>query len=255
MCRDYKSGNRCTYRSDCLYRHADGEEKPIKKSKKESTQGAVAILKEKIQSKEVYSAESWANENERFDGTHHIILRTHLVRNSNSGKNGHLETISKKVNLMSEILARPSLRKKHLRKPQDKKSVPAKQHGIWREKTKLKAEDKATFHSPVKIKAPVLVSTNTEERMFVVDSGASMHMLSKKDLSSDDMDTLRRSRTRTTAVTANGKQENRATIQGFQSLFGRSQNLERKSWKTEVNCLKLLPFCIEMLAPGTNWPT
>ena len=34
----------------------------------------------------------------------------------------------------------------------------------------------------------MLVSKNTEERMFVVDSGASMQMLSKKDLSSDEMD-------------------------------------------------------------------
>ena len=67
------------------------------------------------------------------------------------------------------------------------------------------AEDKATFYSPVEIKAPVLVSQNTEERMFVVDSGASMHTLSKKDLSSDGMDTLRRSRTPSTVVTANGE--------------------------------------------------
>ena len=41
--------------------------------------------------------------------------------------------------------------------------------------------------------------------MFVVDSGASMHMLSKKDLSSDEMDPLRWSRTPTTVVTANGE--------------------------------------------------
>ena len=70
---------------------------------------------------------------------------------------------------------------------------------------KLKAEDKATFYSPVKIKAPVPVSKNTEERVFVVDSWASMHMLSKKDLSSDQMDTLWRSRNPTTVVTANGE--------------------------------------------------
>ena len=70
---------------------------------------------------------------------------------------------------------------------------------------KLKTEDKATFYSPVEIKAPLLVSKNTEERMFVVDSGASMRMLSKKDLSSDEMDTLRRSTTPTTVVTANGE--------------------------------------------------
>ena len=94
-CRNYKSGNRCIHGSNCLHRHADGEEKPSKKSKKESTQGEVAILKEKkgprlciskFRSKEVYSAKNWANEIERFGGTRNKIRRTHLVRNSNSGK-------------------------------------------------------------------------------------------------------------------------------------------------------------------------
>ena len=70
---------------------------------------------------------------------------------------------------------------------------------------KLKTEDIATFYSPVKIKAPVLVSKNTEERMFVVDSGASMHMLSKTDLSSEELETLWRSRNPTKVVTANGE--------------------------------------------------
>ena len=51
----------------------------------------------------------------------------------------------------------------------------------------------------------MLVSKNTEERVFVVDSGASMHMLSKKDLSSNEMDTLRKSRTPSRVVTANGE--------------------------------------------------
>ena len=41
--------------------------------------------------------------------------------------------------------------------------------------------------------------------MFVDDSGASVHMLSKKDLSSDELDILRRSRTPTTVVTANAE--------------------------------------------------
>ena len=39
----------------------------------------------------------------------------------------------------------------------------------------------------------------------VVDSGALMHLLSKKDLSSDELDTLRRSRNSATVVTANGE--------------------------------------------------
>ena len=41
--------------------------------------------------------------------------------------------------------------------------------------------------------------------MFVVDSGDSMHMLSKKDLRSDEVDILRESRTPTMVVTANGE--------------------------------------------------
>ena len=45
---------------------------------------------------------------------------------------------------------------------------------------KLKAEDKATFYSLVETKS----ARNTEDRMFVVDSGASMHKLSKRDWSS-----------------------------------------------------------------------
>ena len=107
---------------------------------------------------------------------------------------------------MSEILARPSFEERTPEKPHDQKRAPAKSSMGFGEKiSELKAEDKATFHSLAKIKAPVPVSKNTEERMFVVDSGASMHMLSKKDLSSDEMDTLRRSRTRTTVVTANGE--------------------------------------------------
>ena len=55
---------------------------PAKKWKRESTQGAGAILKEKgprlylkTQIQKVYSAESWANEFERFGGTRHKILR------------------------------------------------------------------------------------------------------------------------------------------------------------------------------------
>ena len=55
---------------------------------------------------------------------------------------------------------------------------------------KLEAGDRATFYSAVDFKALALVSKNTAERMLVVDAEASMHMLSKKDISSDELDTL-----------------------------------------------------------------
>ena len=50
---------------------------------------------------------------------------------------------------------------------------------------------------------PAPTSKSPEEREFVVDSGASMHM-SKKDLRSEELETLRRSRIFRTVVTASG---------------------------------------------------
>ena len=44
-----------------------------------------------------------------------------------------------------------------------------------------------------------------EEREFVVDSGASMHMLSRKGLNSAQLETIRVSRNPTTILTVNGE--------------------------------------------------
>ena len=68
--------------------------------------------------------------------------------------------------------------------------------------------------------------------MIVVDSGASMHMLSKKDLRSDELDTLRRSRTPTTAMTANGEVQTNEEAQVYVQdldLFVTVQILEETS--------------------------
>ena len=47
----------------------------------------------------------------------------------------------------------------------------------------------------------------SEEREFVVESGSSMHMLSKKDLNAAELETARVSRTPTKVVTANEEVE------------------------------------------------
>ena len=50
---------------------------------------------------------------------------------------------------------------------------------------KLKNKDKATFYSPAEEWVLQAASTKEpEEREFVVDSGASVHMVSKRDLNS-----------------------------------------------------------------------
>ena len=90
VCREYKSGNRCIHGNSYLYRHADGEKKPSKMSKSESTQGAVAILIEKKVQGCVFQnsdpKKSFLRKAGQTRLTRCTILRTHLVRSSNSGK-------------------------------------------------------------------------------------------------------------------------------------------------------------------------
>ena len=87
------------------------------------------------------------------------------------------------------------------------KEASAKQCGIWRKIfTSSRMRTKLRFYTPIEarvMQAPT--SKSPEEREFVVDSGASMNMMSKKDLSLYELDTLRRSRNRTVVLTANGQ--------------------------------------------------
>ena len=69
---------------------------------------------------------------------------------------------------------------------------------------KLKEKDKATVYSPTDEQIMTAASTiKPEEREFVVDTGASMHMVSKKDLYFES-ETMRMSKNPTTVMTANG---------------------------------------------------
>ena len=114
----------------------------------------------------------------------------------------HREELSKIVNLMSVVVARLNLRKGHKRKPCTMKDAPAEQHGAWRKLfTSSRMREKLRFVEARVMEAPTWKSP--EEREFVVDSGASMHILSKKELSSGGMETLRRSRTPTVWGSAN----------------------------------------------------
>ena len=70
---------------------------------------------------------------------------------------------------------------------------------------KLKEKNKATFFSPSENRCLLASILKPEEREFVVDSGASMQMISKKDLSDAEMDTLTKSCSPTIVITANGE--------------------------------------------------
>ena len=70
---------------------------------------------------------------------------------------------------------------------------------------KIKKHQRATFFSPSENRCLPASTLKPEEREFVVDSGASMHMISKKDLSDAEMDTLTTSCSPTIVITANGE--------------------------------------------------
>ena len=65
-----------------------------------------------------------------------------------------------------------------------------KARNLAKHRYKLKGKDQAAFYFPA------------EEGEFVVNSGASMHMVSKRDLNSAELETMRTSRCPTTVMTA-----------------------------------------------------
>ena len=70
---------------------------------------------------------------------------------------------------------------------------------------KLKEKNKTAFSPSENWCLPSPSTIKPEEREFVVDSGASMHMISEKDLSDAEMDTLTKSCSPTIVITANGE--------------------------------------------------
>ena len=70
---------------------------------------------------------------------------------------------------------------------------------------KLKEKNRAAFFSPSENRCLPASTLKLEEREFVVDSGASMHMISKKDVNSAEMDTLTKSCSPAMVITAKGE--------------------------------------------------
>ena len=70
---------------------------------------------------------------------------------------------------------------------------------------KFQEKHKTTFFSTSENRCLPASILQPEEREFVVDSGASMHMISKKDLRDAEMDTLTKSCSPAIVITANGE--------------------------------------------------
>ena len=78
----------------------------------------------------------------------------------------------------------------------------AKQLYIIRE---LYLESEATFFEPkLEWRVASTSTINPDEREFVVESGTSMHLMSKTDLSPEELEAVKVSRLPTTVITASG---------------------------------------------------
>ena len=187
VCLNYKSEKGCVYAGKCRFRHVEVEGKPNKKSKKGGAKGWVDIIKEFTQlgcaSQDSYPRKSFLRSRGKVrtkdavkfsNGTWHQIK----IRE----RKGNREVLSKSVRLTSVFFARQNSRIDHMRRPCTKKDAPAKQRAIWRKIfTISRMRRKLRFIFLVKLKVmPAPASKRPEEREFAVDSGASMHMMSKK---------------------------------------------------------------------------
>ena len=87
-----------------------------------------------------------------------------------------------------------------MKRLKDYSDAPEARHGTL-PKTYTHSKRKTRLHSTF--------PQEPEEREFVVDPGASMHMVSRKDLNSAELETMRIPKNPTTVMTANGEVQTR----------------------------------------------
>ena len=212
-CLFYKTKSGCRFGEKCSLAHRQVDEQPTKRSKKNDDKSAVAMLKITRQLGCVLQEmEPWKSSS---------ILR----KSSNILKPIQSVKFTKAIARHTKIRDQnPSLGKicpgdLHQRDPNPAKfEDPSQEETEWHERCareaawrlakrvlKFKEKHRTTFFSPSDKRCLLASTLKLEEREFVVDSGASMHMISKKDLNSVDMDTLTKSCSHTIVITANGE--------------------------------------------------
>ena len=90
----------------------------------------------------------------------------------------------------------------------DSSDAPKARHRILPHTNRSSKEnDNASFHSPVE--EWVLPAASTEEREFEVDTGTTVHMVSKKNLNTAELEIIRASGSLTMVMTANDEVQTR----------------------------------------------
>ena len=112
---------------------------------------------------------------------------------------------------------------------------------------KLKEQKRATFFSSPENRCLPASTLKPEEREFVVDSGASMHMISTKYLSDAEMDTLTKSCSPTIVITVNGEVQTHEQATVY--VKGLDMFLTMKTSKTRQQYCRLESFAMKTDIP------
>ena len=198
----YKSESGCRFGEKCSYAHRQVDEQPSKRSKKNGDKSAVAMLKITRQLGCV------------FQDMEPPKLSSILQKSSDIRKPIRCAKFTKAVARHADIMGELHQRSPNAPKFEDLSQEETEwqdqgaREAAWRlakSVLKFKEKNKAAFFSPSENRCLPASNLKPEEREFVVDSGASMHMISKKDLNYAEMDTLTKSCSPTTVTTANGE--------------------------------------------------
>ena len=151
------------------------------------------FLKEANSSGETWCKKSW----DQFEKYGSLSL-FYVKQVSGKRKDHRFEKYKSNLNI-SEVPTLRNLRTGPVKRLKDNSDVPKARLGILPEKyTRTKRTTR-----PHSTRPPAASTKGPEERVFVVDSGASMHMFTEKDLNSAELEIIRTSRSPTTVTTAN----------------------------------------------------
>ena len=218
-CLFHKSKSGCRFGEKCSYAHRQVDEQPIKRSKKNDDKSAVAMLKKHElydrTEKPVVCRDARREQGQGLVGcsssnTRQLgcvfqdmeppklssILRKSLDMQKPIQRVKFSKAVARHANIQDQ---NPSLGmicpgEPHQRNPNAPKFEDRSQEETeWQEQgareaalklaksvLKLKEQERATFFSPSENRCLPASNLKPEEREFVVDSGASMHMISKR---------------------------------------------------------------------------
>ena len=231
-CLFYKSESGCRFGEKCSYAHRQVDEQPSERSKTNDDKSAAAVLKKnEYHDRTVRTVVYDHSSNTRqlgcvFQDMEPPKSSSILRKSSDIRKPIRCVKFTKSVARHADIRDQnPSLgyicpREPHQRNTNNapKFEDRSQEETEWQEQgareaawklakrvLNLKEQERETLFSPSETWCLPASTLKPEEREFVVDSGASMHMISKKDMSDAEMDTLAKSCSPTIVITANGE--------------------------------------------------